>query len=64
LIRNFIFHAVLIVIFQVNVKHSSILRLFTLYPSFHVFMMSVTNKCSIVELGANKSLFFKWTFRL
>ena len=54
---NRIPHVYFLVIFQVDVKHSSILRLFTLYPMFRVFMMGSNNKCSIVEFGPNKSLF-------
>ena len=61
---NWIPHVYFLVIFQVDVKHSSILPSFALYPMFRVFMMDSNNKCSIVEYGANKSLFFKWTFRL
>ena len=60
---NWIPHVYFLVIFQVDVKHSSILPSFALYPMFRVFMMDSNNKCSIVEYGANKSLFFKWTIR-
>ena len=56
---NWIPHVYFLVIFQVDVKHSSILPSFALYPMFRVFMMDSNNKCSIVEYGANKSLFFK-----
>ena len=56
---NWIPHVYFLVIFQVDVKHSSILPSFALYPMFRVFMMNSNNKCSIVEYGANKSLFFK-----
>ena len=54
---NWIPHVYFLVIFQVDVKHSSILPSFTLYPMFRVFMMGSNNKCSIVEFGPNKSLF-------
>ena len=54
---NWIPHVYFLVIFQVDVKHSSILPSFALYPMFRVFMMGSNNKCSIVEFGPNKSLF-------
>ena len=39
---NWIPHVYFLVIFQVDIKHSSILPSFTLYPMFRVFMMTVT----------------------
>ena len=54
---NKIPHVYFLVIFQVDIKHSSILPSFTLYRMFRAFMMGSNNKCSIVEFGPNKSLF-------